>query len=128
MDRFPQELVFVLVFGAIMLVQFLLKHLRQRGPLTEAEVEAQAEAEAAEAPEPDTVLRRPRVAEVPPPALALPTRPVPAPPRAGPARGRHDPRRFSRRSLLGSRRAVQDAVVIAAILGPCRAYQPHDID
>lgn len=26
------------------------------------------------------------------------------------------------------RRAVQDAVVIAAILGSCRAYRPHDID
>jgi hypothetical protein len=37
-------------------------------------------------------------------------------------------RRFSRRSLMGSRCAVQDAIVVAAILGPCRAYRPHDID
>ena len=126
MDKFPQELIFALIFGAVMLVQFLLKHLRRRGPLTETEAEVEVEAE--EGPEPDTGAQRPRAAGVPPPVQAVPTLAVPAPPRAGPAPGRRDPRRFSRRSLMGSRRAVQDAIVIAAILGPCRAYRPHDID
>jgi hypothetical protein len=40
------------------------------------------------------------------------------------ARGR---RRFSRESLMGDRHKLQDAVVIAAIMGPCRAAEPHDI-
>jgi hypothetical protein len=35
-------------------------------------------------------------------------------------------RRYSRRALLGSQRRVQDAVVVAAILGRCRAFEPHD--
>ena len=36
-------------------------------------------------------------------------------------------RRFSRDSLFGDRHKLQDAVVIAAIVGPCRAKEPHDI-
>lgn len=122
MDKFPQELVFALVFGAVMLVQFLLKRLRRRGPSTAAEVESESQ----EGTEPDTMARRPRAADVPRPVPALPARP--APPRADPAPARRVARRFSRHSLMGSRRAVQDGVVIAAILGPCRAYRPHDID
>jgi hypothetical protein len=27
---------------------------------------------------------------------------------------------------MGTRRDVQNAVVVAAILGPCRAFEPHD--
>lgn len=130
MDRLPQELIFALILGAVMLVQFLLKRLRRRGPPTEAEGEAESDSEAEERTEPDTVARRPRAAEVPRPAQALPPRaaPAPAPPHAAAAPARRAARRFSRRSLMGSRRAVQDGVVIAAILGPCRAYRPHDID
>jgi hypothetical protein len=41
-----------------------------------------------------------------------------------PARGR---RRFARRTLLGTRRQVQDAFVLATILGRCRGDEPHDI-
>ncbi len=126
MDKFPQELIFALIFGAVMLVQILLKHLRKRGASTE--VEAEAEVEAEEGPERDTAVQLPRAAEAPQPAQAVPALAVPAPPRAGLAPGRRDARRFSRRALMGNRRAVQDAVVIAAILGSCRAYRPHDID
>ena len=36
-------------------------------------------------------------------------------------------RRFSRKSLMGSRREMQNAVVIATILGPCRAFEQHDV-
>jgi len=126
MDKFPQELVFALIFGAVMLVQFVLKRLRRRRPLTEVEIEAETEAE--EGPERDTEAQWPRAADAPPPTQALPTLAVPAPPRAGLVPVRREARRFSRRSLMGNRRAVQDAVVIAAILGPCRAYRPHDID
>ena len=70
MDKFPQELIFALIFGAVMLVQFLLKHLRKRGPLSEGEVEAEAEAEAEETPERDTETQWPRAAEAAQPAQA----------------------------------------------------------
>ena len=43
------------------------------------------------------------------------------------ARAMRGRQRFSRRALLGNRRKLQDAVVIAAIVGPCRAVDPHDI-
>ena len=36
-------------------------------------------------------------------------------------------RRFSRDALFGDRHKLQDAVVIAAVLGPSRAVEPHDI-
>jgi hypothetical protein len=111
MENFSQELVFALIFGVVLLVQFLLKHLRKRAPQTEVGFE------------PDSLTERQNETE----ALAL-TRPVPPPPRAAAAPLRRGLRRFSRRSLMGRRCAVQDAIVVAAILGPCRAYRPHDID
>ncbi|MBA4262471.1 MAG: hypothetical protein C0443_10780, partial [Comamonadaceae bacterium] len=78
--------------------------------------------------EPGTGVMGPTAVEVPQPVVSvLPTRSVPLP-RAVPVPALRTARRFSRRSLMGNRRAVQDAMVIAAILGPCRAYQPHDID
>ena len=36
-------------------------------------------------------------------------------------------RRFSRRSLMGNKWEVQNAIVIATVLGPCRAFEPHDV-
>lgn len=134
MDGLPQELLFALVFGAVLLAQFLFERLRlrKRGPLSETESASQGEPETEEWGEPDTGAPEPRAVEVPQPVQVV--HPVPvravvaAPPRAVPAPARRTARRFSRRALMGNRRAVQDAVVIAAILGPCRAYQPHDID
>lgn len=35
--------------------------------------------------------------------------------------------RFSRHSLVGNRRELRRAIVITAILGPCRALEPHDL-
>lgn len=35
--------------------------------------------------------------------------------------------RFSRHALMGNRRDLRKAIVIAAILGPCRAIEPHDV-
>ena len=113
MNKVPYELLFALIFGAVLLVQFLFKRLRKRAPQTDTETGF----------EPDGLTWGPTAPEAP--KLA---RPVPASPRAATAPLRHDVRRFSRRSLLGSRRAVQDAIVVAAILGPCRAYQSHETD
>ena len=59
---------------------------------------------------------------------ALPTRvAMQATPAASPnveprARGQ-----YSRRALFGSRRRVREAFVAAELLGPCRAFKPHDV-
>ena len=110
MNKVPYELVFALIFGAVLLVRFLLKHLLKRAPQTDAGMGF----------EPDNLTQGLTAPEIP-----KLTRPVPVPPRATEAPFRDDVRRFSRRSLLGSRRAVQDAIVVAAILGPCRAHDPR---
>jgi hypothetical protein len=36
-------------------------------------------------------------------------------------------RRFSKRSLMGTKWEVQNAFVVATVLGPCRAFEPHDV-
>ena len=126
MFNLPQELVFALIFGAVLLVQFLMKWLRRQSVPTEADADADAEFE----PEPEsgTLAQTPPVDELPPPMLVPPARPSPAVPRAGPAPATRASRRFSRSALMTNRRAVQDAVVIATILGPCRAYRPHGVE
>jgi hypothetical protein len=43
------------------------------------------------------------------------------------ARSMRPRQRFSRGALLGNRHKLQDAVVIAAVMGPCRAVEPHDL-
>lgn len=124
MRGFPQELLIPLIFGAVLLVQFLYKQLRRKAaaiqaetaPWTDAPVPQRADprpmtAHAADAPEP---VEAPRAA---PAAMAA---------RASPSAHPH-PRRFSRPGLMPDRRAVQDAVVTAAILQPCRAHRPHDV-
>ena len=113
MKGLPEELIYVLIFGAILLFQYLMKRFgpqqQQQSPQEEpdAELPAQAAPEAASVSIPtDTFFGRSRALEA---STALVRR------------------RFSRRSLMGNRRDVQNAVVIATILGPCRAFEPHDI-
>lgn len=43
------------------------------------------------------------------------------------ASGPRPSNRFSRHSLMGSRRDLRKAIVITAVLGPCRADEPHEI-
>ncbi len=115
MNSFPTELIYVLVFGAILLFQYVMKRF---GPQQQPQF-----------PQDE------RVAEIPEQAQATPeTSWVSA---ASDIRfGRSvttsaaaplPERRFSRRALMGNKRDVQNAIVIAAILGPCRAFEPHDI-
>ena len=121
MKSFPPELLIVLFVLAVALVQLLLKLMRARRqpPPESAEDETRLEA-----PEPAW-----RSAQPTPPARSVPsvseirfgrsavaTASIPSP------KGR-----FARRSLIGNRRDMQNAIVIAAIVGPCRALEPHDI-
>ena len=123
MREFPPELIYFLIFIALFLFQHLRKWLTRQ-------VEKGAPAEAAP-PEPEAY---PASFDLPieqtapaawsaspisandfgrrPPAPA----PAPVPPRR--------PRRFSRQSLFGTPQDVRKGVVIATILGPCRALEP----
>jgi hypothetical protein len=117
MRGFPLELVFfALIVGTVLLVRFLYKQLRRKA----ASVKAEAEIPAASLPlrvaikqaataQPDAAAPRARSAQVLPLA-------------------RTRARRFSRAALMPDRRAVQAAVVIAAILQPCHAHRPHNVD
>ncbi len=113
MKGLPEELVYALMFGVVLLLQYLMKRF---GPQPE------------QRPTPPDVPD----AEVPAQAaVEVVTVPIPADTRWGrstaPAGSATQARRrFSRQSLLGNRREVQNAIVIATILGPCRSFKPHD--
>ncbi len=115
MDRFPTELIYVLMFAAIVLFQYLMKRFAPREQQEPAQDEqlAQIPEEAQPAPAPNAASDAAfgHFGRTEAPSVS-----------AAPSR-----RRFSRRSLLGTRRDVQNAIVIATILGPCRAFEPHEI-
>ena len=133
MRSFPQELLFALVFGAALLVQFLFKRLRTPAALTKAEerkTEAEAELEAQTALFPLLAARKRAEADAADAARAIESpqsTPETTAAQVSPRTWRR-PQRFSRTALMRDRRAVQDAVVIAAILRPCHAHRPHDVD
>ena len=111
----PEELIYVLVFGAILLVQYLMKRLApqpqpslpQDGLVAEIAEQEQAALQHV------------------PVAVALKNSSDRSPPR-GTARAAPQ-RRFSRQALMSNRREVQNSIVIATIIGPCRAFEPHDV-
>ena len=115
MNGLPAELIYVLVFAAIVLFQYLIKRFgpqeQPQSPPDEPVPEIPGQEQAI--PETSAVstvsdIRFGR-SGAPSVSTALPRR------------------RFARRSLLGTRRDVQNAIVIATILGPCRAFEAHDI-
>lgn len=124
MPALPQELFFILIFGAVLLVQFLYRQLVKRpewmpppGTLEDSVDAAQPAPE----PAPSRTLAHARATERPKSPVSDPA------PRTAYRAGRR-PRRFSRASLMPDRRAVQDAVVIATILGPCHALRKHGLE
>jgi hypothetical protein len=128
MRSVPQEMLVTLIFGTVLLLQFLYKHLRRKVAAMQAQVEPQVSAEAA--PLPRTA--EPAAAQAPAAGLPVPVRAPRSAPRitAALALPRSWPRhrRLSRQSLMPDRRAVQHAIVTAAILRPCHAHRPHDVD
>ncbi|MBK6854155.1 MAG: hypothetical protein IPG93_21860 [Burkholderiales bacterium] len=123
MRDLPLELIFVLVFGAVALIRSWLQRWRNRAASIPAQAEAEAEGDAR--PEPFTSAQADGAAA----RFTAPPRPPPPEP-AKPLAPRlpRRTRRFTRAELMPDRRAVQDAIVIAAILQPCHAKRTHDSD
>lgn len=115
MKDVPAELLYVLMFLAIVLFQYLMKRFGPQVP-----------------PEPAWDERLEQIPEAPADVPVAPAASLTAVAgfgrSAAPETSSAPPqRRFSRSSLMGSRREVQNAVVVATILGPCRAFEPHDV-
>jgi hypothetical protein len=120
MRGLPPELIYVLLFIGVLLFQYLMK----RRPRRESQEPLPEDQDAHGLPvDPDSAW----VLEQATPVTWSPS-PVPAEPPGrpqAPATARTRPHgRFSRQSLMRTRRDVQNAVVIATILGPCRALEP----
>ena len=115
MMNLPEELIYGLIFGAVLIFQYVMKRF---------------------APEPKLQPLSPQYETIPeteePQLAALDSSPGSRPldtrfgrssqQTAAPARGQH---RYSRKVLLANRRDVQNSIVVATIIGPCRAFEPH---
>ena len=112
MNSFPAELIYGLVFAAILLFQYLMKRFGPQEQLPEIPEDLME----TETPTASSVFSG-DASHFGRTGTSRASASPPTPPR----------RRFSRRSLMGTRRDMQNAIVIAAILGPCRAFEPHDI-
>jgi hypothetical protein len=121
MERFPVELLFVLGFIAIVLLNYFAQRAARR-----RQEEEQAQAQPAPPPVEEQLLedvwgRTPTPAPAPapvlaprPPVLSIATQP-PAPARIHPVR-----------ALLHDKRDLRRAVVLMMVLGPCRAQEPPE--
>jgi len=114
----PTDLIFIVLLGAALLFNLVMQRAARR-----------RQAEAAQnqpAPDeiPEEVWRGESATAEPPPATRAAAPRRAAAPTASPLRTR---RRFARQSLLKTKRQVQDAFVVATILGRCRGDEPHEI-
>ncbi len=121
MKGLPFELLFILFIGALVLYNFIKQRAAELRPPEPTQGE----------PEPDDIPetlwgRDPQDATT----RTDPAAPVLAPRRMSAAADTATPvdrrRRFDRQALLGTRGRVQDAFVVATILGRCRADEPHE--
>ncbi|MDZ7589637.1 MAG: hypothetical protein U5L05_02890 [Rubrivivax sp.] len=127
MSGLPAELIFLLIVGLVGLAQFVRRQ-RRRQTMADSEVERGAEAVAEAENPPSSAVRlpalRPNLAEGPRRAPPPRDRRALAPAASAPA----GTRRYSRSVLMGNRHAVQNAMVTAAVLQPCRAHRPYGTD
>lgn len=124
MDRFPEELLYVLLFAALLLVQYLAQLFRRRsrgeaGP-QEAPAPPQEKPAVPEEPLPDIWGRAPAPAPAAPPA---PPKPAARP--EAPADAAVVPRRQRAAAIppLG-RQELRRAIVMMTVLGSCRGQEP----
>jgi len=122
MGPVPEDLIVFLFFGLFVLIQIVRTQRRKKAKRTGALPPAPLDVEAeAVDPAPQPMPWTPPVVELPQPRPAARAQPAPmAAPR--------DRSRFSRRRLMGDRRSLQNAIVIATVLGPCLAQRPRDTE
>ena len=115
MKNLPEELIYGLIFGAILLVQYLMKRFvpqpQPSAPQDEPAPEIAEQMQVAFEGSPGSAASETDFGRSPLRGTAA-------------ASARH---RFSRKALMANRRDVQNAIVIAAIIGPCRAFEPHEV-
>lgn len=119
MRGLPIELLLLVLFGAFALFNILMQRAARRRRAEAAQQE----------PLPGSPQERDEDAEEAAPTPATPTpvaRPRPQVQRAAPP-PQAPRRRFARQTLFATPRHVQDAFVVAAILGRCRADEPHEL-
>jgi hypothetical protein len=124
MERFPIELLYVLAFFGFILFNHLMRKAARRRKQDEPPQAPEVEPPTAAPPEEplDDYWGR---TSVPAPATAPATtaRPAPPPPpAAAPARRRAHPVR----ALLNDKRDLRRAMILAMVLGPCRAQEPPE--
>jgi len=124
MKGLPTELIYLLIFGGILLFNFFSQQAARRRQAEAQQEEEQEVPHDEPLPEdpPDIWGRPPETQSAlwGPATLVAPVHRTEVP-IASSGRRRS---RFSRTSLLGTKRDVQNAVVIATILGPCRGSEP----
>lgn len=140
MRAFPLDLIIALVIGVVLLVQFLYRQLRRKALRSREPSGPQPVVHPMGAPMPTTQRptrsgideRRQADERLVADEMQQAAEGQQTAPRAASAGhlplGRLAPRRFSRSALIPDRRSVQDAIVIAAILQPCHAKRPHDVE
>jgi len=129
MERFPVELIYLIVFAGFVLVNWLTQAAAQRR--RKEELEELEEENPDEAGQPPFESERPEYGwgrDAPPepapvPAPVLTTRPAPRPVRHVPLAAR---RLHPARALLTDRRDLRRAVILSMVLGPCRAQEPPE--
>lgn len=123
MERFPIELLYVLAFIGFVLFNYMSQKAARRRKQEAAPQVPEGEPPAAAPPdEPlDDYWGRTSV-PAPASAPALIERPAPLPVAAAPSQRRAHPVR----ALLSDRRDLRRAVILAMVLGPCRAHEPPE--
>jgi hypothetical protein len=125
MERFPVELLYVLGFIAIVLLNYFVQRAARR-----RQQEGEVQAPPAPPPAEEELLedvwgRTPTqaLAPAPPPAPVLAPRPAALPIAAQPPAPR---RTHPVRALLRDKRDLRRAVVLMMVLGPCRSQEPPE--
>jgi hypothetical protein len=123
MDRFPVEILYVIVFLGIVLFNVMQQAARRRQRQAQAGEAPEDAAKPGPAVEPEPledIWGRPPVAAAPPPPPLL--APRPSPPELPVA-----PRRLHPvRALLKDKRDLRRAVILMMVLGPCRSQEPPE--
>ena len=122
MERFPVELLYVLGFVVIVLLNFIAQRAaRRRQQQEEAQAPVPSDAPPLEEELSDDIWGRTPTRAPPMPVLVA----HPAPP---PARAEPPLRRSVHpvRALLKDKRDLRRAVILMMVLGPCRAQEPPE--